>query len=89
MIMQMHLMSTLVNIPTLWFPKYCARREGKVLMMERCCSCDEYTGRAGKGEDSLYCDEHDSGPYCEDCWETHDEVIHKQNSPDYCMGNWG
>jgi len=53
---------------------------------ERCCSCDEPTRR---GEDSIYCDEHDSGPYCEDCWETHEEVIHKQNSPDYCMGNWG
>ena len=27
--------------------------------------------------------------FCEDCWETHEEVHIEQNSPDYCMGNWG
>lgn len=35
--------------------------------LERCCKCDEPTGRAGRAEDSLYT-EH-GGPYCEQCWE--------------------
>ena len=33
---------------------------------EHCCACDQPTGRAGRGEDSLYAG--DFGPYCEDCW---------------------
>ena len=36
------------------------------LKYEFCRLCDEKTGRAGKGEDSLYFDER--GPYCEDCY---------------------
>jgi hypothetical protein len=35
---------------------------------EECTICLRYTGRAGKGEDSLY-DELDQGPYCEECFE--------------------
>lgn len=35
---------------------------------ELCCECDEPTGRAGAGEDSLY-REDGGGPYCEECWE--------------------
>ena len=63
--------------------------------IERCWICDGPTGRAGRGEDSIYCDECEEtaedyvGPFCCDCWETHIEVIHKQSSPDYCMGDWG
>lgn len=34
---------------------------------EKCFVCDDETGRAGKGEDSLY-DENDLGPYCPRCW---------------------
>ena len=34
--------------------------------LEHCCECDEPTGRAGRGEDSLYHD--DNGPFCSDCW---------------------
>ena len=34
---------------------------------ELCCRCDEPTGRAGRGEDSLYVTE-EWGPLCEDCW---------------------
>lgn len=34
--------------------------------MEFCCICDEPTGRAGKGEDSIY-DEQGRGPFCEKC----------------------
>ena len=38
---------------------------------ERCDICDELTGRAGKGEDSLYCDECDKGPFCSECHDIH------------------
>lgn len=34
---------------------------------ELCVSCGEPTGRAGKGEDSLYADD-DEGPFCENCY---------------------
>lgn len=34
---------------------------------ERCEKCDEPTGRAGSGEDSLYIGPH--GPLCEECFE--------------------
>lgn len=36
--------------------------------VELCFSCDEPTGRAGQGEDSLYSSDGD-GPYCETCWD--------------------
>ena len=36
------------------------------MTLEHCCACDRPTGRAGRGEDSLYAG--DFGPYCEDCW---------------------
>lgn len=35
--------------------------------LETCCACDEATGRAGIGEDSLYTDD-GYGPFCEACW---------------------
>ena len=35
---------------------------------ERCCICDEPTGKAGIADDSLYGDKGD-GPYCENCFE--------------------
>jgi hypothetical protein len=34
---------------------------------ELCCCCDQATGHAGKGEDSLYAN-NEYGPYCDDCW---------------------
>ena len=37
------------------------------MSLEICCQCEGTTGRAGRGEDSLYTD-NDWGPYCEDCW---------------------
>ena len=42
--------------------------------------CDDTTGRAGRGEDSIYCDiceEYDkpSGPFCPDCWDGHPWII--------------
>ena len=39
--------------------------------LEECCKCDEATGRAGKGEDSIYCDECEQGPFCSECWGKH------------------
>lgn len=36
--------------------------------LERCCVCDEPTGKAGRDEDSLY-RENGDGPYCETCWD--------------------
>lgn len=38
-------------------------------VIERCCWCDAPTGKAGKGEDSLYLED-GTGPYCEDCFES-------------------
>jgi len=35
---------------------------------ELCFKCGSPTGRAGRGEDSIYDDGDGSGPYCEDCW---------------------
>jgi hypothetical protein len=40
--------------------------------IERCFKCDEPTGRAGIGEDSLY-DDSGAGPFCEACWHLHNE----------------
>lgn len=34
--------------------------------LEYCRECDCATGRAGKGDDSMYLN--DIGPYCEDCF---------------------
>ena len=44
---------------------------------EYCFECSEPTGRAGKYEDSLYCDEcpiedgQTQGPFCEECFDLH------------------
>ncbi len=35
--------------------------------LERCIACGQPTGRAGKGEDSLFT-ANNVGPYCWDCW---------------------
>jgi hypothetical protein len=37
------------------------------MTMETCCDCGAETGRAGRGDDSLYAG--DYGPYCECCWD--------------------
>jgi len=50
------------------------------MSIERCYICDEPTGRAGRGEDSLYCDECDSGPYCSECWDEHEADGHLRGS---------
>ena len=38
-------------------------------MIELCSECEEPTGRAGAGEDSLYSDDGETGPFCEGCFE--------------------
>ena len=38
---------------------------------ETCCECGCATGRAGRGDDSMYCDDCDAGPFCEDCYAAH------------------
>jgi len=35
--------------------------------LEYCSLCEDPTGRAGRGDDSLY--DEDGGPYCLECWE--------------------
>lgn len=42
-----------------------ARYPGTTL--ETCCKCDDYTGRAGPAEDSMYAPDGE-GPFCETCW---------------------
>jgi hypothetical protein len=40
--------------------------------VEHCSHCDEPTGKAGRGDDSLYCtlpDGIERGPLCESCFE--------------------
>lgn len=48
--------------------------------IERCRECDDPTGRAGRGDDSLYCDslscDDGTGPFCEDCFEKHRRAVH-------------
>ncbi len=38
---------------------------------ELCCECGAFTGRGGAGEDSLFCEWCEVGPFCEDCFELH------------------
>lgn len=50
---------------------------------EKCAECDNDTGFAGAGEDSIFCscDDHVGGPYCEPC----NKALHPElqgNSPD-------
>lgn len=43
---------------------------------ELCFLCDEPTGRAGRADDSIFCELCNDcclvhGPFCEDCWDNH------------------
>lgn len=40
---------------------------------EYCCDCGEPTGKAGRGDGSLYVYEDGSGPYCDECFPGSDE----------------
>ena len=39
--------------------------------LERCCVCDQPTGKAGAGDGSLYCAYCDQGPFCDECYDAH------------------
>jgi len=41
--------------------------------LERCGECSNPTGRAGRGDDSLYTDDGE-GPFCEECWRERKEM---------------
>ncbi len=45
--------------------------------LEYCCECEQPTGRAGEGEDSLY-DDKGEGPYCEGCLGNHEDELAQQ-----------
>lgn len=40
--------------------------------LEYCCQCEQATGRAGRGDDSLF-DNNGDGPFCSDCWSAKEE----------------
>lgn len=42
---------------------------------EECFICGELTGRAGKSDDSIYCEKCDLGPFCVDCFDEHEKGI--------------
>ena len=46
--------------------------------IERCFICDDPTGRAGKGEDSIYLGDH--GPLCEGCYDEIRDAILSESS---------
>lgn len=51
-------------------------------MIQNEADCDQPTGFAGAGENSIFCscDDHVGGSYCESCNETlHPEIERKQN----------
>ena len=39
--------------------------------LEYCFYCSCPTGRAGRADDSLYCELCDAGPFCDECYEEH------------------
>lgn len=41
------------------------------IAIEYCTTCGEPTGRAGRSEDSIYCDHCDEGPFCVSCLDAH------------------
>ena len=41
--------------------------------LELCCNCQKATGKAGAGDDSLYCRGCGEGPFCEYCYDVHEE----------------
>ena len=56
-----------VNRPLLQSDHWAVNARYPGCTLEYCCECDQPTGRAGKGEDSLFTD-NDEGPYCYECW---------------------
>lgn len=52
--------------------------------IELCCECDEPTGRAGKSDDSLYCEFCEGGPFCEECHGPHVNKCGEQTAQVFC-----
>jgi len=44
---------------------------GDEMNEEHCCVCDDPTGKAGQGDDSLFCESCEDGPFCSECWNRH------------------
>lgn len=44
------------------------------ISLEYCISCGSATDKAGKADDSLYCEHCDIGPFCETCYAAHRTV---------------
>ena len=38
--------------------------------LEECAVCGEYTGKAGAGDGSIFCN-CGAGPFCNKCWDGH------------------
>ena len=53
---------------------------GMMANLEHCCFCGDPTGRAGKGEDSIYLG--DIGPLCESCYQEIEDAIDAQLEAD-------
>lgn len=53
--------------PLLQSEHACVNRHFPGTTLEYCCDCGRPTGRAGKGDDSLYTEDGE-GPFCPDCW---------------------
>lgn len=50
------------------------------LELERCVDCDDPTGRAGRADDSLYCD-CGAGPFCGECHDEHGKRCEEADDP--------
>lgn len=48
--------------------------------LETCIYCGHPTGRAGRAEDSIYCDRCDTGPFCRECFDEHEAECQQDNS---------
>ena len=46
--------------------------------LERCCDCDDTTGKAGQSEDSLYTS-NGVGPFCETCWNEGNAIERRED----------
>lgn len=49
--------------------------------LEHCTICDNPTGKAGRGDGSLYCEDCGAGPFCNSCFERHEQDRARGVSP--------
>lgn len=55
--------------------------------LEHCWQCDVPTGRAGKGDDSIY-DDDGGGPYCFSCWRAYRAIDAARQITGRPQGQW-